>query len=111
MSTTPPGNARVSSSPASSGNAGPSFEQQVGANWLAWLLVRGIPPILLDCTVIEVHFQTEHLGWNADDFLVIGEAADGIRRHLVGQVKRSFTVSAGDIDCKGTITDFWKDFH
>jgi hypothetical protein len=76
---------------------------------LAQLLVRGIPPILHDCAVVEVHFQTERLGWNTDDFLVVGENSGG-RRKLVGQVKRTFTVSATDEDSKKAIQDFWKDF-
>jgi hypothetical protein len=45
------------SSPASTGGAGPVFEQHVGAYWLAQLLVGGIPPILIDCSVVEVNFQ------------------------------------------------------
>jgi hypothetical protein len=45
----------------------------VGAYWLAQLLVGGIPPILIDCSVVEVYFQTEHLGWHTDDFLVVGQ--------------------------------------
>jgi len=36
--------ARVSSS-AATGGAGTTFEQHVGAYWLAQLLVRGLPPI------------------------------------------------------------------
>ena len=84
---------RVSSS-ASTGGAGTFFEQHVDAYWLALLLVRGIPPILRDCTVDEVHLQTEHLGWHTDDFLVIGKNGSGQLRKLAGQVKRTFTVSA-----------------
>lgn len=99
------------SSPASTGNAGGEFEKHVDAAFLALLLVRGIPPILTDCAVVEVHFQTEHLGWNTDDVLVIGENGAGNRRKLIGQVKRTFTVSATNSECKKTIIDCWKDFH
>ena len=99
------------SSPASTGGAGTFFEQHVAAYWLAQLLVRGIPPILIGTIVSKVHFQTEHLGWHTDDFLIVcerpGEAAV---RKLVGQVKRSFTVSAANEDCQSTIRDFWNDF-
>ena len=98
------------SSPASTGGAGTFFEQHVGAYWLAQLLVRSIPPILIDCEVAEVHFQTEHLGWHTDDFLIDCERADGGTRKLAGQVKRSFTVSAADDDCKEAVQDFWNDF-
>src|SRR5436190_14671240 len=93
------------SSPASTGGAGTFFEQHVNAYWLAQLLVRSIPPILHDCTVAEVHLQTEHLGWHTDDFLIVGENGSTTPRKMAGQVKRTFTVSATDDECKKTIKD------
>ena len=101
--------ARVSS-PASTGGAGTTFEQHVGAYWLAQLLVGAIPPIALDTTVAEVSFQTEYLGWHTDDFLVVCTSG-GTSRNLPGQVKRSFTVSASDQECVQAVTDFWNDFN
>src|SRR5437899_10423920 len=98
------------SSPAATGGAGTFFEQHVDAYWLAQLLVRAIPPILHNCAVVEVHFQTERLGWNTDDFLVVGENGLGSRRKLVGQVKRTFTISSTDEECKKAVRDFWMDF-
>jgi hypothetical protein len=98
------------SSPISTGGEGVFFEQHVAAYWLAQLLVRSIPPILTDTGVTEVHFQTEHLGFNTDDVLVVCARAGGATARLVGQVKRSFTVSAADEECKKAIGDFWKDF-
>ena len=98
------------SSPAATGGAGTLFEQHVDAYWLALLLVRGIPPIIRDCTVDEVCLQTEHLGWHTDDFLIIGKNGSGQCRKLAGQVKRNFTVSATDDECKKAVQDFWKDF-
>lgn len=102
-------NGRVSS-PASTGGAGTVFEQHVGAYWLAQLLVHAIPPILHDCTITEVQFQTEHLGWHTDDFLIVGQNGAGVIRRLAGQVRRTFTVSAVDEDCKEAFLDFWRDF-
>jgi hypothetical protein len=99
------------SSPASTGGAGTFFEQHVAAYWLAQLLVQGIPPILHDCTIQEVHLQTEHLGWHTDDFLIVGQNGSGDRRQLAGQVKRTFTVSAADDECRKAVQDFWKDFR
>jgi hypothetical protein len=99
------------SSPAATGGAGTTFEQHVGAYWLAQLLVRAIPPVLIDGTVAEVSFQTERLGWQTDDFLVVSERTGAPHRKLAGQVKRSFSVSASDKDCVQTIGDFWKDFN
>lgn len=101
---------RRASSPASTGGAGTTFEQHVGAYWLAQLLVQGIPPILLDCSVIEVHMQTEHLGWHTDDLLIVGQNGAGTRRRLAGQVKRTFRISAADEQCIKATGDFWRDF-
>ncbi len=99
------------SSPVATGGAGTFFEQHVAAYWLALLLVRGIPPILHDCTVVEVHLQTERLGWHTDDFLIVGENGSGDHRKLAGQVKRAFTISATDDQFKKAAQDFWKDFN
>jgi hypothetical protein len=104
-------NAGRVSSPVSTGGAGTFFEQHVDAYWLAQLLVRGIPPILHDCAVVEVHLQTEHLGWHTDDFLIVGQNGSGDRRKLAGQVKWTFTVSATDDECKKAVQDLWKDFR
>ncbi len=98
------------SSPVATGGEGVFFEQHVGAYWLAQLLVRSIPPILTDTSVTEVHFQTEHLGFNTDDLLVVCARSGPATARLVGQVKRTFTVSAADDECKKAIGDFWKDF-
>jgi hypothetical protein len=103
------GQKRVSS-PISTGGEGVFFEQHVAAYWLAQLLVRSIPPILIDTGVAEVHFQTEHLGFNTDDILVVCARPGAATARLVGQVKRSFTISAADDECKKAIGDFWKDF-
>ena len=97
-------------SSAATGGAGTFFEQHVDAYWLALLLVRGIPPILLDCTLEEVHLQTGRLDWHTDDFLVVGRNGLGQSRQLAGQIKQSFTVSAGNDECKNTIRDYWRDF-
>ena len=98
------------SSPIATGGGGTFFEQRVGAFFLAQLLVRGIPPLLKDCQVDEVHFQIEHRGWSTDDVLVIGEAGEDRRRKLAAQVKRSFTVG-NNSTCRETFADFWADFR
>ena len=97
------------SSPASTGGAGNIFERHVAAYWLAQLLVRSIPPIFLESSVVEVSFQTERLGWNTDDFLIVCEQA-GEQRKLAGQVKRRFTMSSSDEECVKAVTDFWLDY-
>ncbi len=105
MSTSP-----VSSS-LSTGGAGTFFERDVAAYWLAQLLLQAIPPVLTDTRVIEVNFQTEHLGWKTDDLLITCEGACAVRRKLAGQVKRNFSVSASDEECSKAVLDFWQDFN
>ena len=101
----------VISSPAATGDAGGHFEQHVDAFSLALLLVGATPPILTNTSVVEVCFQTAHLGWKTDDILIVGETGAGVRRQLAGQVKRSFTVSESDEDCRKTFKGFWDDFQ
>ena len=81
---------------ASTGGAGPSFEQHVDTAFLALLLVKGIPPCIIDTQIEEVHFQTKQMGWYTDDLLIIGRCGDGSIRRLVAQIKRTFTISSSD---------------
>jgi len=97
--------------PASTGGAGTSFEQHVDTAFLALLLVKGIPPCIIDTRIEEVHFQTRHLGWYTDDILIIGRCGDGSTRRLAAQVKRTFRISSIDEDCVSTIDGAWKDFQ
>ncbi len=97
-------------SPVATGGGGEQFEQHVAALALGLLLVRGMPPILTDTSVVEVHLQTRHRGWRTDDLLVVGERSDGSRRRLALQVKRSFRVAAGDGECRETVAAMWNDF-
>lgn len=99
------------SSPASTGGAGTFFEQHVAAYWIAQLLVRGVPPILINCVVRQVHFQTERLGWNTDDFLIECDCGGIATRKLVGQVKRALQVSAADDEFRKAVLDSWLDFN
>lgn len=99
------------SSPTSTGGSGNFFEQHVGALFLSLLVSRGIPPLLKSCQVEEVHFQNAERGWNTDDVLVIADAGQSRRRKLAAQVKRSFTVTSNNRECRDTFSDFWSDFQ
>ena len=96
-------------SPIATGGAGPTFEQHVGAMFLALLLIRGVPAILRDWQVDEVSFQTRHLGWRQTTFCCCSTENDQ-RRRLAMQVKRNFTVGYSSPDCVQTFQRFWKDF-
>jgi hypothetical protein len=99
------------SSSLSTGGAGTFFERDVGAFWLAQLLLKWVPPILIDTVVTEVSFQTEHLGWKTDDLLITCRGAGSKHAQLAGQVKRTFTLSETNEECRNAILDFWQDFN
>ncbi len=99
------------SSPEATGGPGNVFEQHVDALFLAILLVGGVPPIFTRFRVRELHFQTEHLGWSTDDVLAVTSDGLGNDHKLIAQVKRSFTVSSSDDECRKTFGDFWADFN
>lgn len=101
----------MSQSPIETGGGGEQFEQQVAAFTLGLLLVRATPPILTDTSLVEVHFQSAHLGWCTDDILLVGKRSDGLHRKLGLQVKRQFTVSANNDECRKTIYGMWNDFQ
>lgn len=101
---------RGASSPNSTGGGGTHFEQHVDAAFLAWLLVRAIPPVLTDCTLSAIHLQTERLGWKTDDLVVVAQNGAGQERKLVCQVKQTIKVSAADDEFTKTIERAWRDF-
>lgn len=97
-------------SPLSTGHAGPSYEQHLGASCLALLLTGGILPFSADKTLTKVHFQARHLGWMTDDLLLSGTSQTGAERHLAIQAKRSFVLAAGNEECLKTFRAAWDDF-
>jgi hypothetical protein len=97
-------------SPVSTGGGGTVFEQHVDAFFLAMLLLEGVPPVLLDCQTGEIHLQAGHLGWDTDDLLVVGSGSAGVKRHVAIQVKRRFSISASDSECRKTFAALWHDF-
>jgi hypothetical protein len=110
MSSDPISSDHTVSSPNATGGAGTVFEEHAGAVFLGLLLIRGYLPVLTECAVEEVHFQTEHLGYQTDDLLVVGRTAAGTKRSLLIQAKRTFTVSDKNDECIKAISDFWADF-
>ena len=97
-------------SPRATGGAGTTFEQHVGAWFLALLLLRGVPVIFRKCQVTEVSFQTRHLGWQTDDILVTCDVGEQRHCRLPVQVKLKMTVSANNDECVQTFRGFWRDF-
>ena len=97
-------------SPEATGHAGPFFEQHVDAAFLAFLLVRGVPPFMLRAELAEVHLQAAHLEWSTDDVVLVGVDRDGRKRRAAISVKRTFTVAKSDEECVDVFTKAWTDF-
>ena len=99
----------IIASAESTGSAGASFEQHVGAYWLAFLLTQACCPFDHNAYVTEVTFQTKYLGYHTDDLLVRLKTEDASIRFVI-QAKRNFRLSKSNEECKKTIIGFWKDY-
>ena len=97
--------------PKSTGGAGTTYEQRVGAMFLAYLLTRGIPPIFRNSRVEAVGFQTKIYGWETDDLLVTCLTEKNGTCKLAIQIKRSFRVQRRWEKCVKTFQEFWKTFN
>ena len=94
----------------STGGAGVTFEQHVGASFLTLLLTQSFLPVHKDTVATEVHFQARRLGWNVDDLLVVGVGVGGPAKLCV-QIKRAFVLSSKDEECRKTFAAAWADFN
>jgi hypothetical protein len=95
----------------STGGGGGDFERRIGAYFLALLLTKSFVPIFADAAPTRVHFQARRLGWHIDDLVVEVRSEDGQARQIAAQIKRTFTLSAADSECRDTIAAAWRDFN
>ena len=97
--------------PSVTGGSGNLYEFHVGAMFLGYLLVRGIPAVFRNCQVTAVSFQTSRIGWATDDLLVTCTTEQLKCRKLVIQAKSTFNVRESSSGFKKTFQGFWKDFR
>lgn len=95
----------------STGGGGNDFERRVGAYFLALLLTKSFTPLFSDSAPVRVHFQARRLGWQIDDLVVETRSEAGQTHKIAAQVKRTFTLSSSDEECKKTLTAAWQDFN
>lgn len=95
----------------STGGGGGEFERRVGAFFLTLLLTSSFAPIFPSATPRRVHFQARRVGWMIDDVVVEASTEAGKVHHLCAQIKRTFTLSASDDECRATIGAAWQDFN
>ncbi|MDN4591706.1 hypothetical protein DBA29_24790 [Xenophilus aerolatus] len=95
----------------STGGAGGDFERRVGAYFLALLLTKSFMPIFSDAAPQRVHFQARRLGWRIDDLVVEAQSEAGLTHRVAAQIKRTFTLSLNDEECRETLAAAWADFN
>lgn len=91
------------------GGAGFTFEDAVGALYLAALLGETHAPGVLNRTVSQVAFQQRNFGEPLDDVIVDFRTDAGDEARLSLQVKRALTISAAktNADFRDVIRDSW----
>lgn len=99
--------AKQLASPFSTGGGGDDFQFQVGAYYLAGLLVRQVPRGLDVGTLVEVRFQRLYEGVPLDDLVCVAESAAG-QGKLALQIKKDLTFGEKDELFGEVITACWR---
>ena len=98
-------------SPTSTGGAGTTYEQRVGAVFLTYLLTGARPMIFTRSRVARVSFQTRLHGWKTDDLLVECSTDEAESHKMAVQVKFGTNIRPGSGGFAKTVCGFWEDFH
>ena len=98
------------SNPVSTGGGGARFESQVQALFLCLMLARGCVPCLPCWSITKIELQAKNRGYETDDIVVTVEQG-GEQRKLIGQIKRSITVTKSDRQFGEVMRTAWQDFN
>ena len=98
------------SNPISTGGGGPVFESHIQSSFCVLMLTQGVAPCLPSWPIIEVNLQGKIDGYETDDLIVTVESNNNEQRKLLGQIKRSISVTESDNDFKEVIQAAWNDF-
>lgn len=100
------------SNPFSTGGGGGHFEAHVQASFVALMLTGGNAPCLPCWPLVEIKLQGKIDGFDTDDLVVVVENANSKeRRKLLGQVKHSVGITAGNAVFGEVIQAAWNDFN
>lgn len=100
------------SNPFSTGNGGGHFEAHIQASFVALMLSGGFAPSLPSWPIKEVKLQGKIDGFETDDLIVtVQNPQTKETRKLLGQVKRSITISKGSKLFREVIQAAWLDFN
>jgi len=99
------------SNPYSTGGGGVHFEGHVQASFVALMLTGGHAPCLPCWPIVEINLQAKIDGIDTDDLVIVVENANSKeRRKLLGQVKHSICITAGNTVFGDVIQAAWSDF-
>jgi hypothetical protein len=100
------------SNPVSTGGGGGHFEAHIQASFVALMLTGGHAPCLPCWPIVEINLQGKIDGFETDDVIVFVEnSISGERRKLLGQVKRSISITQGSTVLSEVIQAAWNDFN
>ncbi len=96
----------------STGGGGARFEAHVQALYVVLMLTGGYAPCLPCWPIIKIKFQNKFDGFNIDDIIVIVEEVNSKeQRKLIGQIKRSISITRGSTMFGEVIQSAWNDFN
>ena len=100
------------SNPVSTGGGGGHFEAHIQASFVALMLTGGHAPCLPCWPIVEINLQGKIDGFETDDVIVVVEnSISRERRKLLGQVKRSISITQGNPVLSEVIQAAWNDFN
>lgn len=104
--------AKQVSNPFSTGGGGVNFELQVQASFVALMLAGGFAPCLPCRPIQKIKLQARYAGYDIDDLIVFTASANGSDQcKLLGQIKHSISITAGDVVFGEVIAAAWRDFN
>ena len=99
------------SNPVSTGGAGIHFETCVQASFITLMLTGGHAPCLPGWPISEIKLQGKVDGFDTDDLIVTVERESGNRRKLIGQIKRSISITKSSHNFGEVAQAAWNDFN
>lgn len=104
-------NKKKQSSPIATGGGGHHFESHVQASFVVLMLTGGYAPCLPCWPIVEIKLQGKIDGYDTDDIIVFAEEPNsGQQSKLIGQIKRSITITKSDRQFGEVIQAAWNDF-
>lgn len=103
--------AKELTNPASSGGAGPAFENRIQATRLLAMCLGSLIPGIPDGRIVELKFQARIHGHHTDDLVCHIELTDGQRVRALLQMKRTLKARKSDAAFSESVGAAWTDYH